>query len=189
MQGYPFLLDVEVEYAFGGDGLTVTTTTTNAGARPCPYGAGRYPHLSPGVDPIDECTLRLTAGTRIVTDERRQLPVGAEAVDRATCDPRESRLLEATTLDFAFTDLARNTNGRAWARLGATDARRAELCVDGTYPMIERYTGDTLAPERRRKGLGAEPMSCPPNAFASGDRPSRPEPGHSVPTAWGAQRI
>jgi hypothetical protein len=33
------------------------------------------------------------------------------------------------------------------------------------YPIIEIYTGDTLAPARRRLGLGAEPMSCPPNAF------------------------
>ncbi|HUZ42040.1 MAG TPA: aldose 1-epimerase family protein [Acidimicrobiales bacterium] len=186
MQGYPFLLDVEVDYALDGDGLTVTTTATNAGMHTCPYGAGQHPYLSPGVGLIDQCTLQLEAGARIVTDDERQLPIGTEAVDRTTYDFREPRLLGATTLDFAFTDLVRDAEGRAWARLGGTDGRQAEIWVDESYPIIELYTGDTLAPERRRKGLGAEPMTCPPNAFASGDRLIRLEPGQSVSTAWGA---
>ena len=187
MPGYPFLLDVEVEYALAGDGLTVTTTATNAGVRPCPYGSGQHPYLSPGVGLIDQCTLQLEAGVRIVTDDKRQLPIGTEAVDRTTYDFRESRLLGATKLDFAFTDLVRDADGRAWARLGGTDGRRAELWVDESYPIIELYTGDTLAPERRRKGLGVEPMTCPPNAFASGEALIRLEPGKSVSTAWGAR--
>jgi aldose 1-epimerase len=155
MQGYPFLLDVEVDYTLDDDGLTVTTTATNAGAHPCPYGAGQHPYLSPGVGLINQCTLQLGAGTRILTDDERQLPIGTEAVDRTTYDFREPRLLGATTLDFAFTDLVRDAEGRAWARLGGTDGRQAEIWVDENYPIIELYTGDTLAPERQRKGLGA----------------------------------
>jgi aldose 1-epimerase len=58
--------------------------------------------------------------------------------------------------------------------------------VDETYPVVEIYTADTLAPERRRKGLGAEPMTCPPDAFNSGDHVLRLEPGQSVTTTWGA---
>jgi aldose 1-epimerase len=187
MQGYPFLLDLEVEYTLGAEGLTVTTTATNAGVRPCPYGAGQHPYLSPGVGLVDECTLQLEAGARIVTDDERQLPIGTEAVDGTIYDFRDARPLGPTTLDFAFTDLARDSNGRAWARLGGTDGRQAELWVDESYPIIELYTGDTLAPERRRKGLGAEPMTCPPNAFASGDGLISLEPGQSVTTAWGAR--
>jgi len=65
--------------------------------------------------------------------------------------------------------------------------RRAEPWVDEGYPTIELYTGDTLAPERRRKGLGAEPMACTPIAFASSDGLTRLEPAQSVSTAWGAR--
>lgn len=187
MQGYPFLLDVEVDYALGVGGLTVTTTATNAGVRPCPYGAGQHPYLSPGVGLIDNCTLQLAAGTRIVTDDERQLPTGTEPVDATPYDFREPRLLGATTLDFAFTELARDADGRAWACLRGTDGRQAELWVDEGYPIIELYTGDTLGPQRRRTGLGAEPMTCPPNAFQSGDGLTRLEPGQSVTTAWGAR--
>ena len=185
MEGYPFLLDVEVDYALGEDGLSVTTTASNKGKCACPYGAGQHPYLSPGSGLIDDCTLQLEAATRIVTDEERQLPLGAEAVGDTTYDFREARPLRAERLDFAFTDLSRDPDGRAWARLGGPDGRHAELWVDESYPIIELYTGDTLAPHRRRRGLGTEPMSCPPNAFQSGDGVVRLEPGQAVTTAWG----
>jgi aldose 1-epimerase len=187
MQGYPFLLDVEVDYALGEEGLRVETTAANAGVGACPYGAGQHPYLSPGHGLIDGCTLHLDAVTRIVTDEARQLPTGTEPVAGTPYDFTEPKLLGTQQLDFAFTDLARDAEGRAWARLGGPDGRRSELWVDGSYPIIEIYTGDTLAPSRRRTGLGTEPMTCPPNAFRSGDGVIRLEPGQAVSTTWGAR--
>lgn len=189
IQGYPFLLDVEVDYALGEEGLTVTTTATNDGAQPCPYGVGQHPYLSPGAGLIDGCTLQLEAAARVLTDDERQLPTGAEAVAGTAYDFCEPRMLGTTKLDFAFFDLARDADGRAWARLGGTDGRKAELWVGDAYPIIELYSGDTLAPERRRRGLGVEPMSCPPNAFASGDGVIRLEPGQSVTSTWGARLV
>src|SRR4051794_19805411 len=41
--GYPFTLELRVEYSLATDGLAVRTTATNAGAEPCPYGAGSHP--------------------------------------------------------------------------------------------------------------------------------------------------
>jgi aldose 1-epimerase len=187
MQGYPFQLDIGVDYALGDNGLTVTTTATNAGNRPCPYGAGQHLYLSPGPGLVDDATLQLEAATRIVTDAQRQLPTGTEAVAGSAYDFREPRLLGAQRLDFAFTDLARDADGRAWARLTGPDGRHAELWVDSNYPIIEIYTGDTLAPDRQRRGLGTEPMTCPPNAFGSGDGVIRLEPSQTVTTIWGAR--
>ena len=48
-------------------------------------------------------------------------------------------------MDFAFTDLTRSDDGRAVTRLAAPDGRCAELWVDEHYPIVELYTGDTLA--------------------------------------------
>ena len=187
MPGYPFLLDIEVDYALGEAGLTVSTTAANIGVHACPYGAGQHPYLSPGTGLVDDCTLQLPAATRIVTDEARQLPTGTEAVAGTVYDFRAAKLLGALRLDFAFTDLARDADGRAWARLGGPDGRHAELWVDASYPIIELFTGDSLPVGRRRLGLGAEPMTCPPNAFASGDGVIRLEPGQTVTTTWGAR--
>ncbi len=70
-------------------------------------------------------------------------------------------------------------------RLTAPDATRTELGVDRHYPIIEIYTGDTLSPTRRRSGLGTEPMTCPPNAFQTGNGLTRLEPSQSLTATWG----
>ncbi|MGI8903045.1 MAG: aldose 1-epimerase family protein [Solirubrobacteraceae bacterium] len=187
LMGYPFALDAQVSYELGDGGLVVATTAANVGDRPCPYGAGQHPYLSPGGGRIDDCTLELDAGTRILTDDERQLPTGSAPVEGTDFDFRAGKRLGAQRLDAPFTSLARDADGRAWARLTAPDGSRSELWVDEHYPIIEIYTGDTLSPPRRRLGLGTEPMTCPPNAFQTGDGLIRLEPGQSLTTTWGAR--
>ncbi len=185
LEGYPFALDVRVDYGLDDAGLTVTTTATNIGDQPAPYGCGQHPYLSPGDGLIDDCTLYLDADTRILTDPRRELPIGVENVDGTPYDFRGGRRVGDLKIDYAFTDLHRDADGRAWVRLARTDGRVAELWVDDAYPIVEIYTGDTLAADRRRRGLGTEPMTCPPNAFQTGDRVIRLGPGASTSSSWG----
>ncbi len=185
MMGYPFRLDVSVAYELGESGLVVETTALNRGGTPCPYGAGQHPYLSPGAGLIDACTLQCDARTRILTDDERQLPTGRESVAGTPFDFSGGRPLGDQKLDYPFTDLARDDAGRAWVRLSAPDGYVVALWVDEHHPIIELYTGDTLAPERRRRGLGTEPMTCPPNAFQSGDDLVRLDPGQAMTTAWG----
>ncbi|HET9691202.1 MAG TPA: aldose 1-epimerase family protein [Acidimicrobiales bacterium] len=187
LKGYPFLLDVEVAYRLDDDGLTVATTATNRGDQPCPYGSGQHPYLSPGDGLIDDCTVHLDAATRILTDDERQLPRGREPVEGTAYDFRHGKRLGDLELDYPFTDLARDDRGRAWVRLVGTDGASAEIWVDEHYPIVELFSGDTLEPDRRRRGLGTEPMTCPPNAFQSGDHLVRLEPGDSITTSWGAR--
>jgi hypothetical protein len=40
-----------------------------------------------------------------------------------------------------------------------------------------------------RRSLAVEPMTCPPNAFRTGDHLVRLEPGAAVTTAWGIARF
>jgi aldose 1-epimerase len=183
--GYPFALDVRIEYALGVGGLSVTTTAENAGPRPCPYGFGQHPYLSAGGGLLDDCTIELDAQTRILTDDKRQLPVGTEPVEGTPFDFRSAVRVGDRQVDTPFTDLGRDGDGRAWARLAAPDGSRVELWADAAHPIIQLYTGDTLAPERRRRGLAAEPMTCPPNALRTGDQIIRLDPGGSVTTRWG----
>ena len=185
--GYPFSLDVHVEYALTDHGLAATTTATNMGDFPCPYGHGQHPYLSPGTGLIDACQLQFTADTRITTDPQRQLPTGTEQVAGTAYDFSRPRPLGGLNIDFAFTGLATDPDGLAWVRLTGADGATAALWVDQSYPIIELYTADTLAPERRRSGLGTEPMTCPPNAFQSGEQVIRLEPGQTHTTRWGAQ--
>ncbi len=185
LQGYPFSLDVRVSYHLDETGLSVTTTATNIGDRPAPYACGQHPYLSPGVGTVGDCTLHLQADTRILTDPDRQLPVGREDVAGTAYDFRDGKRIEHLAIDDAFTDLHRDERGRSWVRLEGVDGRVTSLWVDEAYPVIEIFTGDTLAPDRRRRGLGTEPMTCPPNAFQSGDEVIRLEPGDTSSASWG----
>ena len=47
------------------------------------------------------------------------------------------------------------------------------------------FTGDTLAPESRRRALAVEPMTCAPDAFNTGEGLRVLEPGESVSGRWG----
>jgi aldose 1-epimerase len=185
LQGFPFALHVQVEDHLDAEGLRVTTTATNVGDVPAPFGSGQHPYLSPGTGLIDDCELHLEADTRIVTDPHRQLPVGREAVAGTDYDFRKVRAIGDLRIDYPFTDLHRDAEGRAWVRLTGNDGRTVHLWVDTSYPIVEVYTGDTLSPDRRRRGLGAEPMTCPPNAFQTGEALVHLEPGASTSSRWG----
>jgi aldose 1-epimerase len=185
MMGYPFNLDVAVSYELGKSGLVVSTMVTNVGPTTCPYGCGHHPYLSPGSGVIDDCILTFEAGSRILTDDERQLPIGSEVVAGTSFDFSGSRIIGDQKIDFAFRGLARDAAGRAWVRLTRPDGHEVGLWVDEQYPTIEIYTGDTLSPRRRRHGLGIEPMTCAPNAFQSGDGLRVLAPGATMVTTWG----
>lgn len=186
MPAYPFAIDLRVTYQLGDEGLEVTTTATNVGERAAPYGVGQHPYLSSGHGLIDDCELRLGASTRIVTDERL-LPVDTEPVTGTDVDFRTPQRLGGLQIDHAFTDLDRDEQGRAWAGLRGADGATAQLWVDEHYPFIQLFTGDTLAPGRRRRGLGVEPMSMAPNALGTGEGVIRLEPGAEHTARWGSR--
>lgn len=182
--GYPFTVDIAVEYTLDENGLTTRTTARNLGDNPCPYGCGQHPYLRCDTDTIDELELTLDAAKWLPTDEQ-QIPTGTEPVQGSDYDFRGGRKIGAQKIDYAFTDLARDGDGCAWARVKSPAGREVGLWVDEHFRYLEIYTGDTLAPKRRRRGLGVEPMTCAPNGLASGEGLIRLEPGESVTTSWG----
>ena len=89
-------------------------------------------------------------------------------------------------LDHAFTDLERDADGLARVATHGTRTEGAavELWVDETYPYLMVFTGDPL-PDVDRRSLAVEPMTCPPNAFNSGEKLTVLEPGQTITSAWG----
>jgi aldose 1-epimerase len=70
--GYPFSLELRVEYRLGADGLTVHTTAENAGDRPCPFGAGHHPYLKAPTGRVDDIVLDgEPIGSKVFDDPRR----------------------------------------------------------------------------------------------------------------------
>jgi aldose 1-epimerase len=176
--GYPFALELRVEYSLSDDGLSVRTEATNAGSEAAPYGAGSHPYLAVDQDVVDGVELRVPAATVLVADERG-LPVGSAAVADEGLDYREARPIGPAVLDHCFTDVERDADGRAEVRLGATT-----LWADESYPYLMVFTGDPL-PDVARRSVAVEPMTCAPNAFRSGEGLIRLEPGQAHAGSWG----
>lgn len=182
--GYPFDLRLVVTYRLGADGLRVTARATNLGSQTAPYGIGFHPWLSPGDASLDDCTVRLDAATRVVTDERL-LPVGTEPA-AGPYDLRAPRSARGLDLDDAYLDVLRDDDGLSWAMLGGPDGRTAAVWMDASMDTWQVCTGDHIAPAHQRTGLAAEPMSCIADAFRTGDRLVHLAPGADHEVTWGA---
>jgi len=184
-QGYPFAVQVDVTYRLTSDsGLHVTVTAANKGSRPAPWGVGHHPYLAVPTPTVDECELTLPAG-RWLPPGDRGIPSGPPRdVAGTEFDFRTARKLGETRLDHAFTGLRREPDGMAWVRLSAGGATTG-LWADEGYRWLQVFTGDALEPELRRAALAVEPMTCPPNAFVSGEDLVVLQPKESVSCRWG----
>ncbi|MCO5996602.1 aldose 1-epimerase family protein [Actinoallomurus rhizosphaericola] len=182
--GYPFRLDLTVEYSLDAeDGLTVRLSARNAGSRPAPYGHGAHPYLTLG-RPLDECSLTVTADRYLEVDERAVPESAARDVAGTPYDLRDGRRLGDSKIDNPFTGLRRDADGRAWVRL-EDGTRAVALWADEAHPWLEIFTADTAPGDMRRAGVGAEPMTCPPNAFVTGTDLITLEPGAEFGGSWG----
>jgi aldose 1-epimerase len=185
--GYPFVLDVAAEYSLDADeGLTISVTTRNAGdgEAPAPYGIGSHAYLKAdgGLDGPQGLG-RVPAGRWLMVDERMipqcEVPVGGTPYDL-----RDRRSLRGVVLDTAYTDIVRDADGLARVTLGQG--------VDGVtmwfgegLEWVQLFSGDPLNEPYRRSALAVEPMSCPPNAFATGKGVIALAPGESATHTWG----
>jgi aldose 1-epimerase len=185
--GYPFCLELRAAYRLTPQaGLEVTVTARNAGSRPAPFGTGSHPYLRVGTGTVDSWQLQLPAARWQPADDRG-IPTGRPRdVAGSQYDFRERRTIGSTSLDTAFTGLYTGEDGRAWARLTGPDAEVALWAGPG-YRWLQVFTGDPLGPDARRRALAIEPMTCPPNAFATGTDLLTIEPGSSVTQQWGIQ--
>ncbi|HEX4525130.1 MAG TPA: aldose 1-epimerase family protein [Gaiellaceae bacterium] len=182
--GYPFALALSIEYALTPAGLRVRTTATNVGPGPCPFGSGAHPYLTVGTAPVDSVLLQVPARTVLHADEHGT-PTTRAPVDGTEYDFRHARPIGATRFDTAFTGLERDDDGLARVELRRPDGEGGlALWVDESYGYLMLYTGDDR-PDVNRRSLAVEPMTCPPNAFRSGDDVIVLEPGGSFEGAWG----
>ncbi|MFC3998667.1 aldose 1-epimerase family protein [Nocardiopsis sediminis] len=165
--GYPFRLELAADYRLDpAEGLHVHVGARNIGAAAAPYGTGAHPYLRVA-GALDDAVLRLPARSRLPVDGRL-LPAGApEPVEGTEHDFGNARRIGATVFDTAFTGLRRDAEGRAWTVLSG-GGRSVGLWADESFGWLQVFSADGLPGGLHRSGLAVEPMTCPPNAFATG---------------------
>jgi aldose 1-epimerase len=164
--GYPFRLTLSVRWTLGDDGLAWRLHARNAGADDAPYGCSIHPYLvAPGAA-ADEWVLHLPAGTEMLTDERKA-PTSVVPVTAAH-DFRRPRSIDDVEIDHAFTDIAFDQSGRGTVSLTDAAGRGARIDFGQQAPWIQVCTSDWPGQPGHRAGVAVEPMTCPPNALATG---------------------
>ncbi|HEY8621353.1 MAG TPA: aldose 1-epimerase family protein [Dermatophilaceae bacterium] len=186
-QGWEWSLDLSVSYSLTAAGLIVTPRALNVGTGAAPFGFGAHPYLSVGEDRVDEVELGIPAASLLEVDDRL-LPTGLAAVDGSDYDFREPRVLGTLALDTTFTDVDADADGRWRVTLAHPhSSRTVTVWADArAYPWLQVFTGDSLPmAARRSSGIAVEPMTCPPDAFNSGDGLLVLEPGQEFAAPWG----
>lgn len=183
--GYPFALDLDVEYTIGRRELGIEVRATNVGETTAPYASGWHPYFTlsrPG--PIDDLVLQIPAHTLIRTDASLIPLPGTEALlpldRRPDMDFRTPRRLGDAVIDACFADLAPGPDGRTETVL-SDPATGAALRVWQHGGYLHVFTGDTLARDRRAS-IALEPVEVPTDAY------NRPEHADALCLEPGGQR-
>ncbi|GAB3442835.1 aldose 1-epimerase family protein [Phycicoccus ginsengisoli] len=183
--GWDGVLDLTVTYAVGAEGLSVSTRVLNTGAATVPFGYGAHPYLALGSTPLADVVLHLPASQEVLVDER-MLPTGTAPV-RPETDFRSARPLGSTSLDTGYTGVDRDPDTGRWTVTlsGLRDRGDVSLWGDESFDWFQVFTvkGADDAPGVR--GIAVEPMSCPADAFNSGQGVVVLTPGDSWSGTWG----
>lgn len=189
-EGYSFTFALSIDYELAEAGLSVRARARNLGTDAAPFGFGFHPWLSPGVVAetstrglVDEAQLLVPATTWFEPDDRL-IPSGVRPFDDGTVIPadhaaeesacivckdfRAIRTIGGAVLDDAFGSPRRGSDGWSRARLKGADDREIVVAMGPGFRTWQVCTGDGLGDDLARQAIAIEPMTCPPNAFATG---------------------
>lgn len=184
--GWDGVLDLTATYVLDAHGLQVTTSATNVGTTTVPFGCGAHPYVALGDTPLAQVELTVPAAREVLVDDRL-IPLDTRDV-APELDFREGRALGTVALDTAYTDLERDpTTGRWEVRVaGLQSIGEVTVWGDEAFGWAQVFTAqgaDTGVAGPR--GIAVEPMTCPANAFNSGDGLVVLAPGESWTGTWG----
>lgn len=181
--GYPFHLVIAVHYALTGTGLDVAYAIRNVGSTDAPVAIGQHPYLCIGDVDSADLVIRSSGSARFLVDDRK-LPTGRAPVDAAT-DLRAGRRLGDLSLDTAYAQLQRDSDGRARTTLTAPDGRRLTQWQGEHFDYVQVFTTDRYPGQHL--ALAVEPMTAPADAFNSGEGLVWLAPGENWALGWGLE--
>ncbi|MBI5160754.1 MAG: aldose 1-epimerase family protein [Micrococcales bacterium] len=183
--GWPFSLDVEVEYRAEPEGLSATHRARNLSAVPAPYATGAHPYLRIGAHDVADLRITVPAEQYLDVDDRLN-PLGVEQVAGTRFDLRESRVIRELDLDTAYAALTPVDGAVAW--LDAPDGARLSLIQDADWRFTQVFTTtiwpDAAAAGGLRTAVAVEPMTALPDALNTGEGIAWLEPGELWEGSW-----
>lgn len=184
--GYPFALELEVDYVLGAASLEVVLRARNVGPTAAPVALGWHPYLRvPGHASVDGLELTVPARRAVVTDAGLLPLAGPSALEEI--DGVGPLPLAGVRLDHAFGGLRPDADGRA-RTLVRDPATGQGLALWQDRGLVHVYTGDGLG-RRARAAVAVEPVETLTDAFNRPDCAAdvRLEPGAVRTFAFGVE--
>ncbi|GAA2742139.1 aldose 1-epimerase family protein [Terrabacter aerolatus] len=180
--GWDHVLDLRTTYRLDDSGLVVTTSARNVGPTEAPFGYGAHPYLAIGDTLLPDVDLRIPAASWVEVDDRL-LPAATHPVEGSAFDFRSPHAVGEARLDTAYTDVVRDDDGLWRCTVTAAD-RATTLWADASFGWLQVFTA--IAEDRKGEvGIAVEPMSCPADAFNSGEGLVVLAPGEQWTGTWG----
>jgi aldose 1-epimerase len=153
MAQWPFAHEYELTYSLAEGTLEVRLTVTNLSSQPMPLMLGFHPYYRIPDIPRDEWVAHIPARQRVVADTRL-IPTGEfKPMDLPSPLPLKGR-----TLDDGFTDLERDSAGRAHFSIAAA-GRTVEAMFGPKYPVAVAWE-PAPPPGQTRDFICFEPMTA-----------------------------
>lgn len=187
--GYPFRLVFTVDYDLRDDGISARLHARNVGDAPAPVGLGSHPYVKAGDAPLDSWELTLDSETLLGVDSETLLPAGVQHVAETPFDFRSPRPVGDLRFSRAFRLEAEPRASSTTVTLRDPGGGGVKVVLGATSRWVQIYTGDVEDLRLRRRGLAVEPMTCPPNAFASGRDLDILDPGDHLELSWEIRAI
>lgn len=182
--GWDWHLDSTTTYAVSADGLTVTVRVTNVGEGTAPFGYGAHPYIAIGDVPVEEVEV-VVPGSDYVEVDDRLIPTGTSPVGGSPFDFRERKAIGSQRLDTAYTGLD-VVDGRWTVTVAAPGRPVVDVWAQAeSLPWAQVFSGKAEADQPGVHGIAVEPMSCPPDAFNSGDSLVELGAGQTWTGTWG----
>lgn len=193
-KGYPFSVEITINYSLGNNGLTCRTKVENIGREAAPFGLGFHPYFTVGTDNINDMIIRIKA-KQLVEFSFDLQPTGKlidiDGNDLNFNQPGKigSRIIDNCYTDLAFmSHLVGGTGGIAETVL--SDGGDCEITIwqDENFPYLQVYSADTIGDKHRRKGFAVEPQTCTGFAFNLPKMGLKVlQPGEVFMASWGVK--
>jgi aldose 1-epimerase len=185
--GYPFKLEISVTYELTSDGIEVRHNAINLSENAAPFVVGAHPYLQISGTPTEKLEIKSSVRTVDLVNERK-IPIGKQEISGSEFDITDWRELSTCHFDHGFSNLVRDSNGRAHHLLRSPSGEVLDIWQSAEMKYAFIFTPDFYtnnADQTPRTAIAIEPQTGPANAFNSKEDLIWIEPNQAFDASWG----
>jgi aldose 1-epimerase len=185
--GYPFNIEISVAFELTNGGIYVKHGAKNLSDAAAPFVVGAHPYLQISGTPTEQLEIKSSVRTVDLVNDRK-IPIGKQDISGSEFDITDWRELSTCDFDHGFSNLVRDSNGRAHHLLRSPSGEVLDIWQSAEMKYAFIFTPDFYtnnADQTPRTAIAIEPQTGPANAFNSTEDLIWIEPNQAFEASWG----